>query len=380
MEIAFWLSALLLFFAFAGYPLFIECWQRLSARPLKDSAASAPSKVTVVLIVANEAKRLTARIENLFASDFPAEALDILLVSDGSSDDTVAIARELAKTEPRLKLVELQERSGKANGLNLGVASAKGDIIVFADARQRFEADTIARLARVFGNPQVGAISGRLMIEQGQSAASHGIGSYWSMETRLRASEARIDSCIGCTGAVYAVRRELYRPIPADTLLDDVVIPMLIALQGFRVLYDPQALAYDPQDLDTAKEKIRKRRTLAGNFQMLFRYPGWLLPWRNRLWFQLAAHKYLRLAGPLLLMLVLGFSAALRHEPFYVLCFWGQVLLYILALLGLALPKLKWKPFSLPAGFVFLNWMTIRGLFHYLSGPSTGAWEMVKRH
>jgi poly-beta-1,6-N-acetyl-D-glucosamine synthase len=379
MEIAFWLAALILCFAFAGYALFIECWRWVVARPVSVSGAPAANRVTVVLVVANEAKRLADRIENLLASEISSAALDILIVSDGSTDDTAALARNLAQSDTRLKLIESKERLGKANGLNEGVAAARGEIIIFTDARQRFEADTIDRLVKAFADPRVGAVSGRLLIEQGQSAASQGIGSYWSMETRLRASEAQIDSCIGCTGAVYAIRRELYRPIPADTLLDDVVIPMLIAEQGYRVLYDPLALAYDPQDLDTAKEKIRKRRTLAGNFQMMFRYPGWLLPWRNRLWFQLAAHKYLRLAGPFLLMIVLGTGAALRQEPFYGICFWGQVLFYMLAFLGLALPQLRWKPFSLPAAFLFLNWMTVYGFFHYLSGPSTGAWEVVKR-
>jgi len=379
MEIAFWLAALTLCFTFAGYHLFIACWRRVAARPVSDLNGPSVDDVTVVLVVANEARRLPDRIENLLASDITSTRLDILVVSDGSTDETTELVRDLAKSEARVRLVELKERAGKSNGLNQGVAAAKSDIIVFADARQRFESDTIRRLVSAFADPQVGAVSGRLLIEQGHSAASQGIGSYWSLETRLRTGEAEIDSCIGCTGAVYAIRRELFRPIPADTLLDDVVIPMLIVEQGYRVLYDPLALAYDPQNLDTAKEKIRKRRTLAGNFQMLFRYPGWLLPWRNRLCFQLVAHKYLRLAGPFFLLVVLGTSAVLREEPFYGVCFWGQVLLYIMAILGLVLPQLKWKLFSLPAAFLFLNWMSICGLFHYLSGSGTGAWEMVKR-
>lgn len=337
-------------------------------------------RVTVVLVVANEGKRLEARIENLLAGQRMADLLEIVVVSDGSTDDTATFARKMAQADSRIKLVEILERQGKANGLNQGVAAAQGDVIVFADARQSFAPDTIPLLVKALADPRVGAVSGRLVIGGGDSAAGQGMGSYWSMETRLRASEAKVDSCIGCTGAVYAIRRELYRPIPADTLLDDVVVPMMIALQGYRVLYEPAALAYDPQNLDPAKEQVRKRRTLAGNFQMLFRYPSWLLPWRNRLWFQLVAHKYLRLAGPLLLLLVLTSSAALQESPFYAVCFWAQIVLYLLAMFGLAMPGLKWKVFSLPAGFLFLNWMTVRGLLHYLSGPGTGAWEMVKRN
>ncbi|MGV3754514.1 MAG: glycosyltransferase [Verrucomicrobiota bacterium] len=380
METIFWLSAAVLFFAFAGYALLIECWRQCVKREGTDSFPDLRCRVTVVLVVANEGKRVVARIENLFASQMAADLLEVVVVSDGSTDDTVPLVQKMAQTENRLKLVEIRERLGKANGLNQGVAAAQGDIIVFADARQSFAPDTIPLLVKALADPRMGAVSGRLVIGGGGSAAGQGMGSYWSMETRLRASEAKIDSCIGCTGAVCAIRRELYGPIPADTLLDDVVVPMLISLQGYRVLYEPAALAHDPQDLDPAKEQLRKRRTLAGNFQMLFRYPGWLLPWRNRLWFQLAAHKYLRLAGPLLLLLVLVSSAALQHTTFYAICFWSQVALYLLAMFGLAMPGLKWKVFSLPAGFLFLNWMIVRGLLHYLSGPGTGAWEMVKRN
>lgn len=368
-----------LFFAFAGYPLLVEVWRRAAARPWKEKSDDAIPKVTAVLIVANEAARLEARVENLFAARIPSCELDVVVVTDGSDDETIAVGRRLVEANDHFTLVELKERRGKANGLNEGITRAGGDIIVFADARQSFDPDTIPLLVAAFSDAQVGAVSGRLVIKRGSSAAGQGISSYWSLESRLREGEAQIDSCIGCTGAVYAIRRSLYRPIPPDTLLDDVVIPMLIAAQGYRVVYEPKALAYDPQDLDPAKEKIRKRRTLAGNFQMLCRYPGWLLPWRNRLWLQLIAHKYLRLMGPLFLLLVFVSSAGLRDKLFYGICLWLQVVFYAFAIFGLMLPSLRSKIFSLPAGFLFLNWMTIRGLMHFVMGPKTGAWEMVNR-
>jgi cellulose synthase/poly-beta-1,6-N-acetylglucosamine synthase-like glycosyltransferase len=195
------------------------------------------------------------------------------------------------------------------------------------------------------------------------------------METSVRQSESDFDSCVGCTGAVCAIRRSLFQPVPQDTILDDVVIPMQIALSGHRVIYDSCAEAFDPQPLDPRAETRRKARTLAGNFQMLLRYPAWLLPWSNRLAFQLISHKYLRLAGPLLLLCALAASAALNAIPLYRACLAIQLLLYLLAAAGLALPSLRTRLFSIPAGFLFLNLMTLRGFLRYFFGPRGGAWD-----
>jgi hypothetical protein len=174
---------------------------------------------------------------------------------------------------------------------------------------------------------------------------------------------------------VYAVRRECFRPIPADTILDDVVIPMHVVTAGRRVIYDGAAEAYDPQSLDPALEQRRKARTLAGNFQMMVRYPGWMLPWRNRLAFQLISHKYLRLAGPLMMAGALGSSVALMRQPLYAVCLGLQLALYALAGVGLVAPGMKGRVFSAPAGFLFLNGMTVRGFWRYCFGPRGGAWE-----
>jgi hypothetical protein len=174
---------------------------------------------------------------------------------------------------------------------------------------------------------------------------------------------------------VYAIRRPLFQPIAPDTILDDVVIPMQIALTGHRVIYDSKAEAFDPQPLDPCAETMRKARTLAGNFQMLLRHPAWLLPWRNRLAFQLISHKYLRLAGPLLLVCALASSAFLARSPFYRACLGAQVVLYVLAAAGLALPSLRPRLFSIPAGFLFLNLMTLRGFLRFFFGPRGGAWN-----
>lgn len=378
--LVFWSSSISLFFAFGGYHFLMR--RLVRKQKTQDFGGQTEAdlwpRVSFLLVAADEEKRIESRIANLLQSDYPADRLEFLVVTDGSTDGTVEVVRRLMASDPRIRLLELAQRQGKANGLNHGMVAAKNEIVALVDARQRFNADTLKLLVRHFFDDRTGAVSGRLVVDGDKSAVGQGVSAYWSMEVRLRAAESELDSCIGCTGAVYAIRRELYRPIPPDTLLDDVVIPMQIALQGYRVRYEPDALAHDPQEIDSEREQIRKRRTLAGNFQMLFRYPGWLLPGRNRLWWQLIAHKYLRLAGPLLLLLVLATSAAMWESTFYQVCFFGQVCFYVLAGVGLLAPRAGGRLTALPAAFVFLNWMTVRGFLHYCTGPRTGAWDRVK--
>ena len=329
--------------------------------------------MTVVVVAHNEESRIGARLENLLGADYPPGKLRVLLVSDGSTDATVERARAF---EPqRVNVHASPTRAGKAAGLNAALAQATGEIVVFTDARQRFAPDAIARLAAHFADPRIGAVSGALEIEAASSAAGAGVDAYWRMEKALRAAESRFDSCIGCTGAIYAIRRALFTPIPADTLLDDVIIPMHIAARGARVIHDSAALAFDPQTLEPASEQRRKQRTLAGNFQMLFRHPGWLLPWRHRLWWQLLSHKYLRLAAPLFLVTAFAANLALAAEPAYRAILAGHVLFYTVAALGLALRSRRWRVLSLPAGFVFLNFMTLRGLLYFLSHRDRSGWR-----
>ena len=184
-----------------------------------------------------------------------------------------------------------------------------------------------------------------------------------------------VDSCIGCTGAVYAIRRSLFQELPSDTLLDDVVVPMQILLAGYRVVFNAAAQAYDPQPLEPLMERVRKRRTIAGNFQMLFRYPGWMLPGKNRLWWQLISHKYLRLISPLFLGVCLGSCLLLRDGIFYRIILSGQVLFYAASLFGSFGFIKKHRVLGYPASFVFLNWMVLEGLWSYLSGKNNGTWE-----
>lgn len=371
------LTAALVVFTFIGYPALMGALARLRpARPGDGDTPDATPDVCVVMAVYNEGDRAVRRVENLLATDYPADRLRICVVSDGSTDGTVASLQALG--DPRITVVEQPERRGKAEALNRALAEVTAPLVVFCDARQRFEPGTIPALVAAFADPRVGAASGRLLIDTAGNAVGGGVDAYWKLESFLRRAEAQVDSCIGCTGAVYAIRRELYRPLPPDTILDDVVVPMQIAVQGYRVDYRQDAVAYDPQSSEPAREKVRKRRTLAGNFQMLFRYPAWLLPWRNRLWWQLAAHKYLRLLAPWLLIATLGLNVAVATLYPGAALLAVQLLFYALAVAGMLLPSLRWRLLSLPAGFVFLNLMTLRGLYDYLTGRASATWQTVR--
>ena len=368
----FWLSGALLFHTFAGYGALMALLARGRGGEKKNASAPLPD-VCVVVVAHNEEARIGARVADLLAADYPAEKLRVLVVSDGSTDATAA--RAAAVDSARVTVLVQPVRAGKAAGLNAALAQATAEVIVFTDARQRFAPDAIARLAAHFAEPRLGAVSGALEIDAAASAAGAGVDAYWRYEKFLRAAEARFDSCIGCTGAIYAIRRALFTPLPADTVLDDVVIPMRLAVAGHRVGHDPAARAFDPQPLEPAAEKIRKRRTLAGNFQMLFRHPAWLLPWRNRLWWQLLSHKYLRLAAPVFLLTLLAASAALAAQPFYRAALALQLAGYLAAALGLLFPALRGKIFALPAGFVFLNLSVVRAFLHYLTSADLHRWN-----
>jgi len=370
----FWVSCGLLFYTFLGYGLLISALARLRpaivSSPLGDSAS--PS-VCVVLVACNEEKRIAERLRNLLESQYPVDKLRVLLVSDGSTDGTVAAARAL--NDPRVEIVERAKRAGKSAGLNLAVSHCTADVLVFTDARQRFAEDAIVQLVTHFTDSQIGAVSGSLEIAPAASATGAGVDAYWRYEKSLRAAESRWDSCVGCTGAIYALRRDLFAPIPEDTLLDDVVVPMQAAAQGARVIHDPTAVAFDPQTLEPEAEQRRKQRTLAGGFQMLFRYPAWLLPRGHRLWWQLISHKYLRLLAPFFLVGAFVANIPLAGEQLYAPFLAGQIALYFFAAVSRLPGASQWKFCKLPAGFVFLNFQVLRGLRYYLTGAGRQGWQ-----
>lgn len=377
---SFWLGLAFLGFTVVGYAaLTRRRAERLGARVNREPLAEWPT-VAVVLCGHNEADRLPERLRNLAATDYPAERLRLVVVDDGSNDGTEqAVHEAAAELAVPVTLLRQPERRGKPAGLNLARGQVTETVVVLTDVRQRFDAATIPHLVQALADPAVGAVSGHLEIAASAAGVGGGVGRYWLIERQLRADEARLDSCIGCTGAVYALRRSLWPEIPEDTLIDDVEIPLRIAATGARIDFEPAARAFDPQALDPAREAVRKQRTLAGNFQLLARHPRWILPGGHRLWWGLFWHKIARLLVPPALAVVLVASLALAPgQPFYATAATGQVLLYALGLLGLANPAWQARVYTVPASFLFLQWQVIRGFWLWLTPRGTGAWARVR--
>jgi cellulose synthase/poly-beta-1,6-N-acetylglucosamine synthase-like glycosyltransferase len=344
MRVVFWCSLGFVLYVYAGYPLLLRLWalaarRRRTRAGLRGDGTAAPQElpgVTVVIAARNERHQLPARIENLLASDYPPDRLQIVVASDGSTDGTVDA---LAPYVDRIEVLTLAA-AGKASALNAAVAHARHPILVFADARQRFASDAIRRLVSHFTDARIGAVSGELMIDPGSSTIGEGLGTYWRYEKWLRRHEALVGSTIGVTGAIYAMRRALWQPLPPDTILDDVLGPIRVVLGGHLVTFDSSARAYDAAPPDAAQELRRKMRTLAGNFQLLAQEPRLLVPFVNPIWIQFMSHKLGRLFVPYALIAILVTSVVLASDGWiYGLALVGQLAFYGLAVYGAALDR-----------------------------------------
>lgn len=332
MKWMFWIALIVIGYTYAGYPLWL--WLRAHLRPWPARRGTALPTASLLMVVRNEEAVLNDKLRNLMELDYPADHLQIVIVSDGSTDRTESILHDHAH-DPRVHAMFNQLPSGKAVGLKDGMKLVTGEIVVFTDARQRLEPTALRFMMEAFADPEVGAVSGELMLgspETGESGL--GMGLYWRIEKRLRELEAASGSVVGATGALYAVRGQLVPEIPADTILDDVLIPVSVVRQGFRVVFDPRAKAWDSPNLGAEREFRRKVRTLTGNYQMLQLAP-WILSKSNPIRFEFISHKLMRLVIPFALIALLLASWFLPGW-FYRTAAWTQVAFYALSLLGLA--------------------------------------------
>lgn len=364
MTVLFWISAAIVVYVYAGYPCLLAAWAAAADRrrhDLRFPLGQWPS-LSIVVAVRNEARRLRGRIANLLEQDYPGRR-EIIVVSDGSTD---APGAALAPFGDAVRLIEVPA-GGKPLALNAGVTAARGDILVFADARQRFAPGALIKLARNFANPRVGGATGQLVLdwERGagpDSEVGEGVGVYWKYEKWLRRNESRVWSTLGATGAIYALRRSLWQPLPAAALLDDVLAPMRGVLGGKRIVFEEHAIAYDGTSRDAAAEARRKRRTLAGNYQILAQEPRLLLPVVNPVWLQYVSHKVGRLFVPWALIVLFFSSLALAHEGwFYKAIVTMQCEFYGVALAG-TLSRAHARVPRLARTFVLLNYSAVAGL------------------
>jgi poly-beta-1,6-N-acetyl-D-glucosamine synthase len=335
MQIAFWLSFILIFYVYFGYPAVLAMWRRVAARPVR-KAYWEPA-VSIVIAVHNERQWIERKLKNCLALDYPKHKLQIIVSLDGPTDGSEFLVWKFAGQ--RVELVHSREHRGKASALNNALRRATGDIVVFADVRQKFDHKAIRELVANFADDEVGAASGELLLmNDSEQEALTDVGLYWRYEKALRLLESDIHSVAGATGAIYAIRRSLYEEMPEDTLLDDVLTPLRIVLGGKRTVFDPEAKAYDVVACCPIAEYGRKVRTLAGNYQLLMRLPEALSPWRNPIFVQFLSHKIGRLIVPWALITLFVTNLFMLHG-IYAVTFSLQAAWYIFAAAGHALSK-----------------------------------------
>jgi poly-beta-1,6-N-acetyl-D-glucosamine synthase len=366
MKWIFWLAASLIGYSYLGYPVWLWLRSHWSPRPVRRSADE-PS-VSAVMVVRNEEAVIARKLENLLTLEYPQEKLDVVVVSDGSSDETAGILAGFERN-PRVRVVMKGESRGKAAGLNDAMQQARGEVLLFTDARQQIEPSALRFLIENFGDQEVGAASGELMLGDPTSGETgKGMGLYWRIEKKIRELESASGSVAGATGAIYCARRNLLDPLPEGTILDDVLLPMQVVRKGSRVIFDSRARAWDSPDLGDGREFSRKVRTLSGNYQLLQIAP-WLLSSKNPIRFEFVSHKLSRLAVPFALLGLLIVSMFLP-QTFYRAALVGQLAFYALSLA--ALGGVKIGPLSRIADpartFVVLNSAALVAFVNFVTG------------
>jgi cellulose synthase/poly-beta-1,6-N-acetylglucosamine synthase-like glycosyltransferase len=370
VKLLFWLSVYLIIFAYVGYPICSYFRARFWPRPVRRDSIF--PRVTIVLAVHNEEKSLPRKLLNLAALDYPADYLEVIVISDGSTDQTNKILDQWQNSARRA--VILPEHLGKANALNHGMAEAEGEIICFTDARQIIASDGLKNLVASFADPSVGCASGELVLRGDRiGGSSEGVGLYWRLEKMIRNWEGLAGSTVGASGAFYAVRRDLLLPLPVGIILDDIYIPLQIARRGMRVIFDPKAVAWDDFTPRPNQEFRRKVRTLAGTYQLLQLAP-WVLTRTNPLRLQLICHRLLRLLVPFALVGILISTSWLR-QGIYELAFVFQVAFYVLAASAALHARVGFlsRLANISLDFIVLNTAAAVALIYFLTGRKA-AW------
>ncbi|HZJ56569.1 MAG TPA: glycosyltransferase family 2 protein [Myxococcaceae bacterium] len=376
--VAFWAAAVLLAQTYFLYPLWLLLLARV--RPEERGAPGFPRvwpMVSLVVAAHDEAGCIGDKLRNSLALDYPPDRLEVLIGSDGSTDGTDALVR--AHPDPRVRLLAAP-RAGKTSVLNRCIPAARGDLVVLSDANTRVEPGAVKALVRHFEDPEVGAVCGRLQLYN-PTRAEYEESAYWRYESWLKALEGKQGAVVGANGGLYAIRRELFSPLPPSTIVDDFVIALRLLDQGYRVLYDPQALASEETTEDYGREFGRRARIAAGNFQSLGLVPGLLSPFRGFPAFAFWSHKVLRWCAPALMLVALLANVLLLAAPFYRFTLAAQIGFYGLAVLGsLAVgPALVRRAAGVAYYFVTMNLAIVVGFWRFLRHSQAAAWERTAR-
>ncbi|MBL7966760.1 MAG: glycosyltransferase family 2 protein [Prolixibacteraceae bacterium] len=390
IEIIFWLCFFLVFYAYVGYGILLFILVRLK-RILKKSKSITNTvyepDVTLFVAAYNEKDYVAAKIENSFSLDYPREKVKQIWVTDGSNDGTPDLLRRYEGVE----VYHLDERGGKIGAMNRGMQFVKTPIVIFSDGNTMLGKESIRRIVNLFSDPKVGCVSGekRIFNKEKDAAAGAGEGLYWKYESTLKKWDAELYSVVGAAGELFAIRTELFQEVEQDTLLDDFIISLRVAMKGYTIQYDPEAYAIESASANVKEELKRKIRISAGGIQSVVRLKSLLNILKyGTLSFQYISHRVLRWTlAPLslLLMIPANFILALgndfKYPDLYTILFFLQILFYIAALLGWYLENrsIKIKLLFVPYYFFIMNLSVFLGLKRYLKGSQTVNWERAQR-
>ncbi|UQA75707.1 glycosyltransferase family 2 protein [Sphingobacterium siyangense] len=390
LQFVFWTCISFVLYTYIGYAILIYILARLFPYPIKERAQNSDRHelppLTLFITAYNESEIIPDKMLNCLELDYPKHKLNILWVIDGSTDDS----RELLAKYPMVKIIGSAHRKGKTAAVNHGMEYVKTPIVVFSDANCLLNAGALKIIARQFEDPTIGCVSGekRVAFDNDDTVSSKGEGAYWKYESLLKRLDFEFYSAVGAAGELFAVRTELYAAMEEDTLLDDFMLSMRIALKGYRIAYTVDAYAVEYGSLNMEEEGKRKRRIAAGGWQSI----GRLLPLLNgfkfgKLSFQYISHRVLRWSvTPFALFALFPLAAILGYRclsPFNVfsVIFVLQCVFYLCAVLGYLMrnnPN-STKLFYIPYYFLFMNINVIRGIYYLFSRSFIGGWEKSQR-
>lgn len=386
MKALFWSSLFVVFYTFVGYGillyLLVSIKRMFRKQKVNDSQENMPI-LTLVVAAFNEADILDEKIENTLSLSYPEGKLDILFVSDGSTDGSDQV---IAKY-PQVRLMHSPERKGKINAIHRGMKTVDSEIVVFTDANTFLNKDALLKIARHYADSKVGAVSGekRVMIDAVADATA-GEGLYWKYESTLKKWDSELYSVVGAAGELFSVRTSLYQDVPADTVLDDFMISMRIAQKGYKIVYEPEAYAMEHSSENVKEELKRKVRIAAGGIQSIIRLSGLLNPFAHPLLsFQYISHRVLRwTVTPLFMALTLFANMVIvanDNSAIYTALLIAQLCFYGAAVAGLIMEqrKIKIKAFFVPYYFCMMNYAVLAGISRYFFTGQNAAWEKARR-
>ena len=374
----FWAALFLVVYTYLIYPVLL--WLLAAGRKMPEYAPLGEwPEASLIIAAHNEEAVLRAKLENALAMDYPAERLDIIVVSDASNDGTDHIAAEFAERGVRLHRQEA--RGGKTEAQNAGVRLARGQFLAFSDANSMYAPNALKRLLAPFADERIGCVCGELQYANpDEQGAGKGEGLYWRYEQFLKRRESLLSSALGANGAIYALRRELFVELRGD-IISDFVAPLGAWRRGFRIAYEPTAVATEYSSVRFGDEFRRRRRIVSRSLYGLWTEAGVLNPFAHFFFaFQMFSHKLLRWLVPVWLVVVLAVNIPLATDGYYGLLLALQVAFYGLAALGLLLPERLGRCwlFYVPAYFTATNWGTLLGLLSFLTGRRHRVWQPAR--